>query len=670
MVEKSTQGEKQKPKRRELLIVLLFQLSSILLCLLSLILGVGDSAAEEFVPIPLHALNQGDYSADEAVYSFQKIGLDLIVEVLLDRETHAEDISSRATAVAIGMLTPVPTITPGLDGRSISGGSQLDETTPENPSLVPQPGETTVVEPTSTYTGQPTQQSTSQPANPPASWPTYPPYNSPLATPTPTKRPENFSPETATLTPTISIQDTNTPTSSPTSTGQPTATDSPTASVTATITGTASPTSTDLPSTFPTTTDSPTGTTTPSSSPTLTATNTVTYTPTASSTPLATGVPTITPTNSPVASATNSLTLTPSLTSTPTPVNTATLTPTESQNPIETHTPTHTPTQTAVVANTATFTPIVSPSPTLTFTPPVSPINTATNTPTSSPIPIATRTPTHTSTYTPPPTATNTAIITPTASPTSTATNTSTSTPNVTPAPTETNTSTNTPTATPTPTTTNTPTATATATNSPTPTPSLPDCYVGLPPGATPSDDTFLRASSPTSNFGTQPEIEVRPDNGANRRGLIRFDLSAIPQGSTVTSATLYLFEKDKKLDQVTYLYRINSPWDENTVTWNFPWTTPGGDFDNSRAYASFFPNQSNCMLTIDLTDLVQEWVAGTSNYGFLLYSIGPNHILRYASKENGVVDQQPRLVVNYIESTLGFSYLDILRGRINFRLR
>lgn len=660
MVEKSTQGEKQKPKRRELLIVLLFQSSSILLCLLSLILGVVDSAAEEFVPIPLHALNQGDYSADEAVYSFQKIGLDLIVEVLLDREAHAEDISSRATAVAIDMLTPVPSITPGLDGRSISGGSQLDETILENPTSVPQPGETTFVEPSSTLTGQPTQQSTSQPINPPASWPTYPPYNSPLATPTPTNRPEKFSPETATLTPTISIQDTNTPTSSPTSTRQPTATDSPTASVT--------------------------------------ATNTVTLTPTASSTPLATGVPTITPTNSPVASATNSLTLTPSLTSTPTPVNAATLTPTESQNPIETHTPAHTPTQTAVMANTATLTPIVSPSPTLTNTPPVSPINTATNTPTSSPIPTATSTPTHTPTNAPPPnatytptsspipTATNTATIIPTASPTSTATNTSTSTPtptatstatntststpNVTPTSTETNTSTNTPTATPTPTTTNTPTATATATNSPTPTPSLPDCYVGLPPGATPSDDTFLRASSPTSNFGTQPEIEVRPDNGANRRGLIRFDLSAIPQGSTVTSATLYLFEKDKKLDQVTYLYRINSPWDENTVTWNFPWTTPGGDFDNSRAYASFLPNQSNCMLTLDLTDLVQEWVAGTPNYGFLLYSIGPNHILRYASKENGVVDQHPRLAVNYIESTPGISYLDILRDSFNLRRR
>jgi hypothetical protein len=142
---------------------------------------------------------------------------------------------------------------------------------------------------------------------------------------------------------------------------------------------------------------------------------------------------------------------------------------------------------------------------------------------------------------------------------------------------------------------------------------------------------------------------------------MVRFDLSSIPPGSTVTNATLYLFEKDKKLDQVTYLYLITSPWNETSVTWNSPWTNVGGDFDNSHAYASFLPNQSNCMLTIDLSDLVQEWVNGTPNYGFLLYSTGPNHILRYSAKENSTADQHPKLDVTYIEpasSSTNFQFL------------
>jgi hypothetical protein len=120
-----------------------------------------------------------------------------------------------------------------------------------------------------------------------------------------------------------------------------------------------------------------------------------------------------------------------------------------------------------------------------------------------------------------------------------------------------------------------------------------------------------------------------------------------------VTNATLYLYEKDKKLDQVTYIFKVTSAWNENSVTWNSPWLNPGGDFDNSQAYASFLPNQSSCMLTIDLMDLVQEWVNGTPNYGFMLYSIGPNHVLRYSSKENSAVDEHPKLHITYVEPSL-----------------
>jgi hypothetical protein len=127
--------------------------------------------------------------------------------------------------------------------------------------------------------------------------------------------------------------------------------------------------------------------------------------------------------------------------------------------------------------------------------------------------------------------------------------------------------------------------------------------------------------------------------------------LSSIPQGSTITSATLYLYERDEKLGQVTYIYKVTSDWTENSVTWNSPWLNPGGDFDNSNAYASFLPNQTNCMLVINLTDLVQEWVAGAPNYGFMLYSTGPNHILRYSSKENSVIEQHPKLSITYTQS-------------------
>ena len=87
MGENTTHNKKQKRKRREILIVVLFQFASVLFCSLSLLLGVGDSSAEEFIPISMHAQNEGDYSADNQVYKFQQVSLDLILEVILDRDS-------------------------------------------------------------------------------------------------------------------------------------------------------------------------------------------------------------------------------------------------------------------------------------------------------------------------------------------------------------------------------------------------------------------------------------------------------------------------------------------------------------------------------------------------------------------------------------------------------
>jgi Disaggregatase related repeat/TGF-beta propeptide len=211
---------------------------------------------------------------------------------------------------------------------------------------------------------------------------------------------------------------------------------------------------------------------------------------------------------------------------------------------------------------------------------------------------------------------------------------------------TSTSTATFTPTLTPSPTLTFTPTVTFTP--SPTSAPGLPACYSGTPSGLLPSDDTYIKADAPLSNFGSDDRIEVRPDNGADRRGLIKFDLSSIPANGTVTSATLYLYSHDNKTDQTTYLYRVTSNWNENTVTW-LNWSLLGGDFDSATPHFTFLPAQNNCMLTIDLTSLVQAWVNGTyQNHGLMLYSTGPNHIIKYSSKEDGTASQRPKLNIVY----------------------
>jgi hypothetical protein len=150
------------------------------------------------------------------------------------------------------------------------------------------------------------------------------------------------------------------------------------------------------------------------------------------------------------------------------------------------------------------------------------------------------------------------------------------------------------------------------------------------------------------NNYGGDNTFEVRPDNGADRRGLVKFDLSSIPASATVTSATLYLYSKDNKDTQITSIYRVTSNWNENTVTW-LTWTLLGGDFDSGIAYFNFIPDQNNCMLTIDITNLVRSWVNGTyTNYGLMLYSTGSNHVIKYSSKENGTSSEHPKLDIVY----------------------
>jgi len=166
MEENKGQG-KQKRKRRELLIIVLFQLASISLCALSLIFKIGGPLAEEFVPIPMHAINVGDYSADDVVFRFRKANLAIIRDILLDHDPAAEDIADRSTAIAFNMLTPVPTITPNYADPSTEYAITPTSNYLIPPTNTPLPTNQTEVSPTSPGTENPTQAATPKPTSKP-----------------------------------------------------------------------------------------------------------------------------------------------------------------------------------------------------------------------------------------------------------------------------------------------------------------------------------------------------------------------------------------------------------------------------------------------------------------------------------------------------------------------
>ena len=72
------------------------------------------------------------------------------------------------------------------------------------------------------------------------------------------------------------------------------------------------------------------------------------------------------------------------------------------------------------------------------------------------------------------------------------------------------------------------------------------------PPYFTPEKDAWVNEEKPTSNYGTSSELHVGRVESLrsyyNRASLVYFDLSTIPPGSTITLATLELYQSQAGL--------------------------------------------------------------------------------------------------------------------------
>lgn len=257
-----------------------------------------------------------------------------------------------------------------------------------------------------------------------------------------------------------------------------------------------------------------------------------------------------------------------SATATPTPTDTA-VRPTRTPTPTETIVrPTRTPTATA----TRTPTPSRTPTATMTWTPTViRPTHTPTQTATRQP------TPTITPTLTP-------AVVRPTNTPSATGTSLRpTATPSITPTPTPTNVV------------------------------NLELCAVA---------DAYVDEYAPTTNFGSSAELRVgyghAPGEVKARRALVRFDLSFIPLGSQVQSASfraLYLDGAGFAEPLIIGLYQVQNPWSEMSVNWNNqPSVQP------EMVARVEIPREPKQIYDWNVRGLVQRWVNGESpNYGLTL---------------------------------------------------
>jgi len=127
------------------------------------------------------------------------------------------------------------------------------------------------------------------------------------------------------------------------------------------------------------------------------------------------------------------------------------------------------------------------------------------------------------------------------------------------------------------------------------------------------TDDAWINANGPTTNFGTASDIFVH--NWGPKYGLVRFDAAAIA-GQGVDSATLTLYLSDIAAAGSISLRAITSSWSESTVTWS---NQPPAEAVATAVHALTLADEAS-VVSIDVTSAVQRWADGSlADAGFLI---------------------------------------------------
>jgi hypothetical protein len=162
--------------------------------------------------------------------------------------------------------------------------------------------------------------------------------------------------------------------------------------------------------------------------------------------------------------------------------------------------------------------------------------------------------------------------------------------------------------------------------------------------------DTYVAENSTTTNFGTATTMQVQSRSGGvkNRRSLAQFDISSIPAGSTIDSASLRLCATAVPAATRTYnAHQVTAAWVETTVTWANQPTVAA-----SATASATTPASASCM-TWTVTADVAAWMGGTANNGWRISDSVENNVTLYTTtfrtrEETIVTADRPRLDVTY----------------------
>ena len=171
--------------------------------------------------------------------------------------------------------------------------------------------------------------------------------------------------------------------------------------------------------------------------------------------------------------------------------------------------------------------------------------------------------------------------------------------------------------------------------------------------------DTKIRSDQPNTIFGSNAKLEI--DGNPDFSSLIQWDLSAIPAGATILSASITVTAVNTSNDAFE-LYEVKRPWVEAEATFNqaaagVAWGTAGASGASDRGTtvlgAVTAPSLGQATVTLNAQGLavLQRWIANpAANYGLIFqdYANISTDDLDFHSSESSTVSARPRLTIAY----------------------
>ena len=175
--------------------------------------------------------------------------------------------------------------------------------------------------------------------------------------------------------------------------------------------------------------------------------------------------------------------------------------------------------------------------------------------------------------------------------------------------------------------------------------------------------DTYISEENPNNNYGNSGTLLVDgddpPSSGQDKSVLLKWNVSSIPPGSTIISASITIHVTDPT-DDPYKIYELKRDWVENEATWNDyssgnSWQSPGANGANDRdsTVLGTVVSTSIGYYTINLnTDgiaMIQSWTDNApTNHGVIIADASENNGLDFDSSEASTAIKRPRLTIEY----------------------